>query len=280
MVKSFIPKTYKEALNLLAKNKLTIIAGGTDLMVKNKNISGLLPKFKKDLLFIAHLTELDYIKKEKDTIHIGANVTLEKILDSFHTHSLLKEALSIMASPAIRHIGTIGGNIANASPAGDTLPVLYVLNTKIVVKSLDSERTIPINDFIISSGKTILKENELISEIIIPDNKFDYEVFLKVGARQADAISKISFAAIANVSDSIVSDFRVTFGAVGPRIVREIEIENNIIGLTTNELNSRCKEICDSYKKFITPIDDQRSSAVYRKKVSLNLLEKYINSIK
>lgn len=280
MVKSFIPKTYKEALNLLTQNELTIIAGGTDLMVKNKNISGLLPKFEKDLLFIAHLTELDYIKKEKNIIHIGANVTLERILDSLHTHSLLKKSLSIMASPAIRHMGTIGGNIVNASPAGDTLPVLYVLNTKIVVESLDGERTIPIEDFITGPSKTILKKNELISEIIIPDEKFDYEVFIKVGARQADAISKISFAAITNVKDSMVSDFRVTFGAVGPRIVRETEIENSIIGLTTNELNTRNKEICDSYKKFITPIDDQRSSAVYRKAVSLNLLEKYINSIK
>ncbi len=280
MVNSYIPKTYKEALNLLAQNELLIIAGGTDLMVKFKSISGLLPKFKKDMLFISHLAELDFIKKEKNSIHIGANVTLEKVLNSKHTHYLLKKALLIMASPAIRNMGTVGGNIVNASPAGDTLPVLYVLNTKIVVESLDNKRIIPIEDFIVGPSKTILKENELVKEIIIEDKSFDYMVFEKIGTRQADAISKISFAAVTNIKNSNISDFRVSFGAVGPRIVREKELEKKVIGVTIDELNGMCNLICDNYSKFITPIDDQRSSAIYRKKVALNLLEEYIKSIK
>ena len=109
---------------------------------------------------------------------------------------------------------------------------------------------------------------------------FDFMIFEKVGTRKADAISKISFAAVCNLKNDIISDFRVAFGAVGPKIVRVHEIEKEINGMTVKEINKKAKWILSKYDKYITPIDDQRSNAIYRKTCSLNLLNAFISKIK
>lgn len=280
MVAGTIPKTYKEVLNLLDTGDFTIMSGGTDLMVKRRNWSGCLPNFSKDVLIISGLDELVFIRRENGYIHIGANVTLESLKTSEYIPNILKEAAALMASPAIRHIGTIGGNLGNASPAGDSLPPLYLLDAEVILESKNTERRIALEELIIAPGKTSLHGNELIREIIIKEQDFSFSFYEKVGGRKADAISKISFSGVATVKDHVVEEFRVAFGAVGPKVVRERTIENKLIGLSLQEVKEKKEWIKKQYESSINPINDQRSTAEYRKTCSMNLLDFFIEKIR
>ncbi|MBC7958929.1 MAG: FAD binding domain-containing protein [Vallitaleaceae bacterium] len=274
MVESFRPKTYEEVLEIISQKEVVIIAGGTDLMVKNRNWSSLPPLFKKDVLFLNAIEELKYIRKEADGLHIGSMTTLTTLLGHPDTPVLLKKAISLMASPAIRHSGTLGGNIGNASPAGDTLPVLYVLGAQVVLESKVSIRIVPIETFIQGPGKKDLANNEVIKEIIIENAHFDHEVFEKVGGRKSDAISKNSFCGVANCSGTKLVHLRIAFGAVGPTVIRNREIEEKAVK------GGDIAMVLHAYAKILKPIDDQRSSAIYRKQCSLNLLEGFLKELK
>ena len=277
MVKSFIPKTFREALELLSENNLTIMAGGTDLMVKNRKWSGLAPGFKGDVLFVSQLAELDFIRRENEKIYIGAAVTLEKLLHEDNIPELLKEAISLMASPGIRHTATLAGNVGNASPAGDSLPVLYILNAKIVIESLEGGKIIPIEDFILGPGSKDMQRGEMIREIIIDDVKFDYVMYEKVGGRKSDAISKVSFAGAVSSVFHMASDIRIAFGAVAPTIVRYKEYEARFRDMPVSDLARMADMIKELYGPHIQPINDQRSTAVYRKNCALNVLGKFLS---
>lgn len=207
MVESHYPQSYNEALEILSQKDITIIAGGTDLMVKRRSWSDTPPKFDNDVMFVSGLEELNYIDRHQSEVHIGANVTLEDILDHFHTPELLLEAIKVMASPAIRHSGTLAGNVVNASPAGDSLPVLYLLDAVMVLESTYGIRHVPIEEFIMGPGATSLANDEMVKEIIMTDHHFNHMVYRKVGGRKADAISKICFTGAANIKKSQIKDF-------------------------------------------------------------------------
>jgi len=275
-VKNLIPKTYLETLELLSSGDYRLLAGGTDLMIQRRSWSNMLPKFRKSTLLIFNLQEMKYMFEEDYFLHIGAGTSLEDIKDNDLTPELLVEAINIMASPAIRNMATLGGNIGNASPAGDSLPVLYVLNALIVLESIEAIREVPISDFIVGPGRKSIKLNEIIKEIRIPIKQFTQTKFEKVGGRKADAISKISFAGAVEINNNIIQDFRVSFGAVGPTVVRKKSLENEIIGQTLAEAKLDVENILKSYEPFITPINDQRSNKEYRKEVALNILESFI----
>ncbi len=278
-MKNLTPKTLKETLILLNEGDYKILAGGTDLMIQNRAWSNTLPKFNKDILLVFNLPELKYITLEDDCLHIGSTMTLEELLYHKLTPKLLVEAIKIMASPAIRNMATLGGNIGNASPAGDSLPVLYILNAIVVIESIERTRELPIEDLIIGPGKKTIQKNEIIKEIKIPMSNFTSIRFDKVGGRKADAISKISFAGVAKVKNNTIQDFRVSFGAVGPTVVRNKELEANVIGLTVDDMKVNIQEILNEFGNFIRPIDDQRSNKEYRKTVAINLLKSFILSL-
>lgn len=276
MVNSYIPKTYSEALQLLFDNQLTIMAGGTDLMVKNRKWSGLAPEFRGGVLFVSQLSELNFIRKEEGAVHIGSTVTLEKLLYDDQIPYILKKAISLMASPGIRNTATLAGNIGNASPAGDTLPVLYILNAKVVIESINEETIIPIEEFILGPGSKKLKSSEMIKEIIIDDIEFSYLMYEKAGGRKSDAISKVSFAGAFLSDKGIVQDIRMAFGAVGPTVVRDREFENKFSGVPAWDVSDLSAYIKDNYEPIIKPINDQRSTADYRKKCAMNILGKFL----
>ena len=278
-MRNLTPKTLVEVLTLLNEGDYKILAGGTDLMIQNRSWSNTLPNFEKDTLLIFDIPELKYITKEEEFVHIGSGMTLEELKHHELTPKLLVEAIKIMASPAIRNMATIGGNIGNASPAGDSLPVLYVLQALIVLENVERTREVPIEEFILGPGKKTLQKNEIIKEIKIPYCNCTSVTFDKVGGRKADAISKVSFAGIAKVKNNLVQDFRVAFGAVGPTVVRIPKLEANVIGLTVDDLKLNIQEINDEFSNFIRPIDDQRSNKEYRKTVALNLLKNFIMSL-
>lgn len=276
MVKNVIPTSLNEAINLLNERPFRIIAGGTDLMVQRRAWSQTPPEFNEDVLYIFNLEELKYIKEEDSYIVIGSTTPVEDLLYSDLTPNLLKEAIGIMASPALRYMATIAGNIGNASPAGDTLPILYALDAVIVLQSVEGVRELPINEVITGPRKHVIKQNEIIKEIKIPISVFTDSVFEKVGGRKADAISKVSFTGAINIKDNKVLDFRIAFGAVSATILRRKELEEKYIGLTKEELIGKVDEIVNDYAPFIRPIDDQRSNKEYRKTVALNLLRNFV----
>lgn len=277
MVEGYSPNTFKQALKILNEKDVIIYAGGTDLMVKNKNVASLLPKFTKDLLYIGDLNELKEIREEDNTIKIGAACTLSSLLRVESVPEVLKEAIRNIASPAIRNIGTIGGNICNASPAGDTLPILYALEAKLKLSSINSSREVNINDFILGPGKIILKNNEILESILIEKVNFNKVYYQKVGARKASAISKISFVALAEVIDEKIIDIRIAIGSVGPKIVRVKTAEDILIGRELKDIENIMSEIIKVYSENVNPISDQRSTAIYRKTVALRLIQYFLN---
>jgi len=276
MVEGYSPNTFEEALKILNEEDVIIYAGGTDLMVKNKNITSLLPKFTKDLLYVGDLNELKEIKEDDNKIKIGAACTLSSLLRVESIPEVLKEAIQNIASPAIRNMGTIGGNICNASPAGDTLPILYALEAKLKLVSINSSREVNINDFIVGSGKIILKDNEMLESILIEKVKFNKIYYQKVGARKACAISKTSFVALAEVSNQKIIDIRIAIGSVGPKIVRVKEAEDILIGRELKDIENLMSEVKKVYSEKIIPINDQRSTATYRKTVVLRLIQFFL----
>ncbi len=278
-MKNITAKSLEEALVLLNEGDFKILAGGTDLMIQRRSWSNTLPDFEKDTLLVFNLPELKYIYVEEGFLHIGSAMTLEELKHHTLTPPLLAEATKIMASPAIRNMATIGGNIGNASPAGDSLPCLYVLNAIIVLENIERTRELPIEEFITGPGRKSLQKNEIIKEVKIPLDEFSTFSFDKVGGRKADAISKVSFAGVAKVKNNIIQDFRVSFGAVGPTVVRKKGLEANVVGLTIENAALNVQDILKEYSAFVRPIDDQRSNKEYRKTVAINLLKQFILSL-
>lgn len=276
MVATYHPTTLSEALEIMATTPMVVMAGGTDLMVRHRNWSTLAPKLSLPTVFVSGIDALHYVTSKNHKIHIGATTTLEAVLSHDMTPGLLKEAISLMASPAIRHTGTLAGNIGNASPAGDSLPVLYILNAMVVLVSVSGERVVPIQSFITGPGKTVRRPDELIKEIIVDDDAFSFTYFKKVGGRQADAISKVCMAGAAVLRNGLIEDFRVAFGAVGPTIVRVEIAEQAYIGKSVAAIRER---IGHDYDFHIKPIDDQRSNAKYRKEIAINMLYDFIDRI-
>lgn len=277
MVESYCPTSYGEALTLLSQEELTIVAGGTDLMVRRRNWSSLPPKFDHPVMFVAGLEELDYIDRKGNCVHIGSGVTLEEIMDDYHTPTLLRDAIKVMASPAIRHTATLAGNVVNASPAGDSLPVLYLLDSIVVLESAYGIRHVPIEDFIMGPGRTSINNDEMIKEIIVTDHGFNHMIYKKIGGRKADAISKVCFVGACQTKKHVIEDFRMAFGAVAPVVVRCKDIEDKIKGQTVQWLLENRDNLMSDYSENIQPIDDQRSTAHYRKKICGNLMNDFMH---
>lgn len=276
MVKHIIPNNLREALNFLKEGNTILMGGGTDLMIQKRNTAGTPPRFDKNVLYLANLKELNYIKAVSKDICIGAVTPLETILESKMTPSLLKKVIGEMASPGIRHTATLAGNIANASPAGDGIAVLYALDASLVLVSAHEERTIPIEDFIVGVRKTILKPDELIKEIRIPKDTFTQEKWVKVGGRKADAISKVSFVGAVRIEDHKVQDLRMAFGAIAPTVIRSRKLEKTLQNRHVSEIKAELTNILRHFDTLFSPIDDQRSNKDYRRQVASNLARDFI----
>lgn len=279
MVDSYRPKDLKEALSIRAEHGATPLAGGTDLMVRYQSWTGTLPLFKNSIMFVGHLKEMKYIKKEHSTLVIGGTATLTSVVNHPDTPVVLKEAVLSIAAPALRNNATLTGNVCNASPAGDSICALYALDAVIVIEKSGSSREVPVIEFITGPGRTVLASDELVTAVKIPLRSSSVNNFTKVGTRRANALSKLSFTGVTDYKNGSVDSIALSFGAVGPTVVRSVELEKKLLGLSGSELKSKIATILEDYSTVIVPIDDQRSSAVYRKKVALNLLEKYLKEI-
>lgn len=274
----YYPTELKEALMYMKNSSAPIIvSGGTDVMVAGKK--------GESMVFLNRVEELKNIREENGILKIGAECTYAEMIMNEVIPEVLKMPMRKIASPAIRNAGTLAGNICNASPAGDSLPALYALNAVVVTKYLNDDDEIEeerflIDDFILGIRKIALRSEAIVTEIEIPVenyksiSKLSYE---KVGARKSEAISKLSFIGMLKVDEDKIYEARIAFGSVGIKTIRRTEIESKMIGLTLEELNEKKDDFIKEYAEYINPIDDQRSTAVYRKKVCLNLLNEFLS---
>lgn len=277
MVEVYKPKALKEALEILEFKDCTVFAGGTDLMVKKKQWAGLSPSFDKPVMFISEIPELTKLYQDEGFITIGAACTLSQLIESELIPGFYKDVLVEMASPSIRNTATIGGNICNASPAADSLPLLYALDAVLLIENSCRKIEVPIEDFILGPGQNILHTGDLITAIRIPKRDFTIVEYRKVGARKSTALSKLSFIGLAHMDKGKLQHIRLAFGAVAPTVVRNRDIEKEILSMHLAGFLDM-QEISNYYSILIKPIDDQRSTASYRRTVCLKLLENFIKN--
>lgn len=279
MAETFIPKSKEEALGLLNQKKCIILSGGTNLMVKAKKWSGGLVDFDSDIVLIKHLQQLKNIIVNKSYLSIGAGCTLNELEECTLLPAYFTQVISSMASPTIRNVASIGGNICNISSEGDILPLLYALDSTLIIESLNETREIAISEFILSPGKKDIKAEELLVEIRIPTNKFVSYYYKKVGAKRSNSLAKASFIGLYILKQERIVDIRMAFGAVGSKVIRSKELEDLLKGLDKEELGKILKDIEKEYTKILVPIEDKKSKTKDRKEICLNLMREFLESI-
>jgi CO/xanthine dehydrogenase FAD-binding subunit len=252
-------------------------AGGTDLMVLLE--AGKLPH--RQFLNIWKLPELRGFAANETHVVLGALTTYSDIGRNeilAREFPLLINAASETGSIATQNRGTIGGNIANASPAADTPPALLVYDAELELVSAQGSRWVPYQGFWTGYKKTGLRENELIRAIRLPRDKNDWRhYYRKVGARRTQAISKVCLAAAGRLEAGRISQVRIAFGSVAPVVLRAVETEKALIGekLTSVVIGNAQKVLAQE----IAPIDDIRSTARYRLRVAQNILADFCESV-
>ena len=175
-------------------------------------------------------------------------------------------------------MATLGGNICNSSPAGDSLPLLYALDAELLIASGCRRIELPIEAFINGPGKNCLKPGELLAAVRIPSKSFHRILYKKVATRNATALSKLSFIGLAEVDEGELRDLRMAFGAVGPTVIRSRDLEQDVLqGIQEGRL--LLGEVLQEYSRLIRPIDDQRSTAVYRKTTALRLAQNFLGTL-
>lgn len=275
------PSSMEEALNILAEvgPETCILAGGTDLMVQWRSGIMDVPARVVSILGIPKLQSITEVDQE---IYIGACVTHAELkrstlVQKFATSTRM--AAGLVGGMQIQTRGTIGGNIVNASPAGDLVPALLVADAEVVVIGLEGERRMPLVDFFKGYRQVDLRPGELLSSIVLEKKKHeDYESFIKLGPRAAQAISKIMAAIRLRLNDGQVESVAVALGSVAPTAIRLAGFEEWLAGKTMESLN--IDEVEHRVSDAISPIDDIRSTARYRKWVSGRIVRKMLEDAK
>ena len=253
------------------------IAGGTDLMVLYA--AGKLPA--RRLVSIWNLPELRRIEVLPEEILIGAGCTytdLREHAEVKREFALLARAAGWTGGIANQNRGTLGGNIVNASPAADSLPALLVYGAELILVSVRGERRVAYGDFHTGYKKTNLASDELIRAICLPRRSSDYFSYTcKVGARNAQAISKVCLAALGRLAGGVVEDVRIALGSVAPVPLRLTQTEQMVTGKPIeSSLLVLAKETAVAE---IRPIDDIRSTARYRAAVAGNLVAEFLTKL-
>jgi CO/xanthine dehydrogenase FAD-binding subunit len=245
-------------------------------MVQNKVWGGTVPKFSLPLLMAAHLPELQEVNISDGVLSIGAGCTLANILNHPMIPYYVKIPISYMASPAIRNMATIGGNICNSSPAGDTLPMLYALDAELILKSCTQVHTVKIADFIAGPRQNLLQDDEILCYITIPLHDYKHFFYKKVGSRHSNSISKVSFYGVADGDADKLYDVKMSLGAVGKTVIRSEKAETLLKGVNKSQIPQYWEAVRDYFIDLIEPIDDIRSSKVYRQTIAIKLLKYFL----
>ena len=274
-----VPGTLPAVLSLLNREPgaWLPIAGGTDVMVQYG--AGKLSARK--LVSIHNLPELRHIEVSTAEIQIGAGCTFTELRE----HAIINAEFPLLAGAARwtggianQNRGTLGGNIVNASPAADSLPALLAYEAELILVSARGERRVPYTTFHTAYRKTKLAPDELVRSICLPRQFSAYHHHTrKVGARNAQAISKVCIAALAQITDQSVDDIRIAMGSIAPIPLRLTETERIIRGKSIDaKLILSAK---DTAAAEVRPIDDIRSTARYRAAVAGNLVAEFLSSL-
>jgi len=272
-----VPQNLSETLALLAIEPGTWqpFAGGTDLMVLLE--AGKLAQ--KRFLSLSKLVELRGMEVMADAVMMGALTTYIEV----QNHPVLQAEFPLLCaaaretgSIATQNRGTLGGNIVNASPAADSPPALLVYDAEIELVSARGTRWLPYHEFHTGYKKMLLAPDELLRRIRLPRRAKPWrQYYRKVGTRKAQAISKVCFAVAAQMEAGAIGDVRIALGSIAPIVLRAVKTEDVLRGAKlTPAIIAVAKE---TLAREISPIDDIRSTARYRLRVTQNLLEEFLS---
>jgi CO/xanthine dehydrogenase FAD-binding subunit len=269
------PKTIAEALAAKKEFGYPVLAGGTDLLVQWKGVG--LPH--GGAISLSGIPELKDIVEEEDRIIIGATATHADIYDSVVVRQYLPAlvaACRTVGALQIQNRGTIGGNVMNASPAGDTLPALLAYDADVVLAGAGSTRTVNFGKFYSGYRQTAVSKEEIVTKFIFrKPPQGERAVFMKVGTRQAQAISKVSgcFRMVVNGNNEVES-VAIAYGSVAPVPIRCPKTEEF---LRNAELNGVTIEgAIKLAREEVAPIDDIRSTGSYRRHVAGVMLKRFL----
>jgi CO/xanthine dehydrogenase FAD-binding subunit len=252
-------------------------AGGTDLMVLLE--AGKLPHRK--FLSIWGLPELRGIEATPSHVTLGALTTYTELRRHeiiAREFPLLCQAAAETGSIATQNRGTLGGNIANASPAADSPPALFVYDAELELVSASGARWVPYHGFWSGYKQMDLGADELIRRVRLTREKSGWkQYYRKVGTRRAQAISKVCFAGAARVDAGRIVDVRIALGSVAPTVLRAVETEKTLRGVRLSPAALRAAQ--EVLAREIVPIDDMRSTSRYRRRVAQNLLAEFCEAL-
>ncbi|MHA1912074.1 MAG: FAD binding domain-containing protein, partial [Candidatus Kariarchaeaceae archaeon] len=257
------PKSLQEALELKAKylNDIKILAGGTDVFVHLRNEFA----HYEYLLNILNLEELNKIFEKDNNIFIGSSAKTSQIVNSpliQEKCNILFQGAKVIGSPQIRNQSTLLGNVCNASPAGDSIPPLYVRNAIVHLKSITQERTIPIEELFVGPGQTTIQPDELVIGLDIPKKTNPVGIYLSLRQRNSLSINKVSVALEGEKVEGQIINLRIALGSVTPTVVYAEKAEAYLKehGLNLQTIN----QAAILTKEAAVPINDIRSSKEYR----------------
>jgi CO/xanthine dehydrogenase FAD-binding subunit len=272
MTEVFLPHTLDDLWEILEKESSpAIYAGGTDLLVKLREGMSSPPA----LVCIERIEELRGVREQDGEVFVGACTTHSQIEEDPVINDrfpVLTKSVRVLASPPIRHMGTLGGNIVTASPAGDTLPALHVLGAEVEIRSREDSKRIPVRDFIQGPGAVNLNTGEVVYGVWLKENpSWNVHHYEKLGRRKAQACAVASMAALVDLSqEGTINAIRLAWGSVGPTVTLAPDVETALIG------RALCLDVLQSMRpqveRAVSPIDDIRASASYRRVVAGALL--------
>jgi len=269
------PRELPELFAALQTPGAQLLAGGTDLLVRLRTAQGRGEPGPAALVRLDAIASLRGVEPAPHgELRLGAACTHAELLAHPLVRTELPElasALSNLGSPPIRNMGTLGGNICTASPAGDTLPPLMALGAEVELASASGARRMALCDFITGPGRTRLAPGEVLAAVLVPPMRgFQVRRFEKVGRRSALAVAVVSLAALLRLERGRVAEARLAWGSVGPTVWRCPAAEAALVGrcLTLSTLGG----VAAIVRENIRPIDDVRASADYRRQVAGNLL--------
>jgi CO/xanthine dehydrogenase FAD-binding subunit len=276
------PHSLDDALKALADGDVTVLCGGTDLALQTE--SGQKP-YAATLMNIRRIDDLSGISLTDYTCRIGALTTVSEIMSDPLLNEIapvLAEAADQFASDQIRNAASIGGNICNASPAGDMIIPLLVLGASVELASWQDgtaqSRLVPLDGFFTAPGKTVMRDNELVAAVVFTRPAPGFVArFRKPGPRPALEIAMVSIGIGGELADGVFSDVRVAMGAVAPTPFRARRVEAALEGKALN--TTTIKAAVTSAGEEATPIDDVRGSAWYRDHLVRVLMEEVLSNV-
>ena len=275
-----VPRTLGDALALLREGAgaWRPFAGGTDLMVLLE--AGRLEHRK--FFSIRQLSELRGVEESDGVVRVGALTTYADVRGSAllsRLFPMMGQAARETGGIAIQNRGTVGGNIANASPAADTPPALLAYDAEVELVSAGGARRVPYAEFHTGYKQTVMRVDELVAAVLLPKPAEGARHFYrKVGTRRAQAISKVCFAALAEVEGETLREVRVALGSVAPVVLRCRRTEDVLRGRRLD--GEALRAALDEIAREVTPIDDVRSTARYRTRVAQNLLGEFLSGLR